>query len=83
MVWQDIILTIANIIFGYALIPQVIHGFKTKKGVMTYQTAILTTIGLYASCFAFFSLNLFFSGIICTFNATIWFLLLIQKVIYK
>jgi len=81
--WQDIVITIANILFSYALIPQVLKGFKEKRGHIAFQTAFLTTIGLYASCIAFISLNLIFSGIICAINGTLWAILLIQKIIYK
>ncbi len=82
MIWQDILITISNLLFSYALIPQVYHGFKKKKGVMLLQTAILTTIGLYASSLAFFSLKLVFSGVICAINGTLWLMLLIQRIIY-
>jgi len=44
MIWQDLALSITNIIVGYALIPQVYHGFKNKVGAMTLQTAIISTI---------------------------------------
>jgi len=83
MMWQDITITIANIIFAYALIPQVMQGFKHKKGYINLQTAFLTTIGLYAMAIAFVSLNLIFSTIIVGINATLWFILLIQGLIYK
>ena len=83
MIWQDIALTIANLIFSYALIPQVYHGFKHKKTTITKQTSTLTTIGLFTSSIAFLSLNLLFSGIVCAFNATMWALLLIQKLLYN
>lgn len=83
MVWQDIIITIVNIIFAYALIPQVYQGFKNKKGYINIQTGLLNTLGMYAMAFAFFSLNLTFSWIIGTFNATMWLLLFIQGIIYK
>lgn len=69
--------------FSYALIPQVLKGFKERKGHIAFQTALLTTIGLYASCIAFISLNLIFSGIICAINGTLWLTLLIQKIIYR
>tara|TARA_Y100000310_G_C20640402_1_gene793581 strand:+ start:250 stop:462 length:213 start_codon:yes stop_codon:yes gene_type:complete len=69
--------------FSYALIPQVIKGFKDKKGHMAFQTALLTTIGLYAASIAFFSLGLLFSGIITIFNGTMWLILLIHRIIYK
>ena len=83
MVWQDIVIAIANLLFSYALIFQVYHGFKTKKGHITIQTTLLTTIGLYVSCIAFLSLNLIFSGLSCFLNGTLWAILLIQGLIYK
>ena len=83
MVWQDIVIFIVNIIFAYALVPQVWKGFKEKKSHIAFQTGILTTTGMYALVIAFFSLGLFFSGIIGTFNATMWLILFIQSIIYK
>jgi hypothetical protein len=83
MIWQDLVLTIANILFSLALIPQVYHGFKTKRAAMVLQTAVLTTIGLYATSIAFFTLNLFFSGAVSLISGTLWALLLIQKLIYR
>ena len=32
MIWQDVVIAIVNILFSYALIPQVYKGFKHKKG---------------------------------------------------
>jgi len=80
--WQDILITIVNIIFGYALIPQVIKGFKDKKPHIAFQTGLLNTIGMYIMAFAFFSLNLTFSWIIGFFNATMWLILFIQRIVY-
>jgi hypothetical protein len=82
MVWQDIIITIANLMFTYSLINQVHHGFKKKKGFLTITTSVLTFIGLYAMAVAFFTLGLYFSAIVATINATLWFVLFIQKMIY-
>jgi hypothetical protein len=82
MVWQDIVIFVANLMFSYALLPQVIQGFKTKKGLLNLQTSLITTSGLYLSSIAFFSLNLLFSGIIASINATLWLILLIQRIIY-
>ncbi|RLG10230.1 hypothetical protein DRN73_08335 [Candidatus Pacearchaeota archaeon] len=81
--WQDIIITIVNFIFAYALIPQVIKGFKEKKAHIHFQTGLLNTIGMYAMAATFFSLGLFFSAIIGIFNATMWLFLFIQSLIYK
>jgi len=83
MIWPDIVLTLANLIFTYALIPQVYHGFKIRKSTIVLQTGTLTSIGLFASCIAFFSLGLIFSGTICNINAILWTTLTIQRIIYK
>jgi len=83
MVWPDIVLTLANLIFTYALIPQVYEGFKTKRGAIVLQTCILSSLGLFTSCIAFFSLGLNFSGIICNINAILWTTLTFQRLIFK
>ena len=81
--WQDIIISIANILFGYSLVYQVYMGFKKKKGTIEKQTSILTTLGLYALAIAYFSLGLYISTIIGIFNGTLWLILFIQAQIYK
>lgn len=81
--WQDLVIALANILFGYSLAYQVYRGFREKKGFLTLQTSFLTTIGLYAMSITYFTLNLYFSTIIATFNATMWLLLFIQRLIYK
>ena len=83
MAWQDITITIVNFIFAYALIPQAYQGFKYKKAYINFQTGLLNTIAMYAIVIAFFSLNLTFSGIIGIFNATMWLVLFIQRLIYN
>jgi uncharacterized membrane protein len=83
MSWQDIIITIVNLVFAYALIPQVYQGFKDKKGYINFQTGLLNTVGMYLMAIAYFSLNLFFSAIIGNFNAAMWLLLFTQRIIYK
>jgi len=82
MVWQDIVITIANLLFTYALIPQVYLGFKRRKGFMTIQTSFITSIGLYAMAIAFLTLSLTFSFFISLINGTLWFILFMQRLIY-
>jgi len=81
--WEDIVITLANLLFTYALVPQVYHGFKTKKSGIVLQTSALTTIGLYATCLSFFSLALFFSGTVTLVNGTLWAILFIQRLKYR
>lgn len=83
MVWQDLLIALANILFSYSLINQVHHGYKYKRGFIHFRTAILTTIGLMLSSIAFFSLRLYTSAGIIFFNGLMWTILSIQRVIYK
>ena len=83
MIWQDIVVTIANLLFAYSLVYQVYYGFKKKKGLLTLTTSLLTVIGLYAISIAFFTLALYFSAISTTINGTLWLILLIQRLVYK
>jgi hypothetical protein len=83
MIWQDFVIAIANILMGYALIPQVFKGFKNKKAYIKFQTGLITSLALYILGITLFTLNLFFSGAIALFNATMWLILFIQSIIYK
>lgn len=82
MVWQDIVISIASVLFAYSLVYQVYLGFKEKKGFIALQTSLLTTIGLYITAIAYFTLNLYLSTIIITFSGTMWLILLIQRFMY-
>ncbi|HLC37250.1 MAG TPA: hypothetical protein VJJ53_00540 [Candidatus Nanoarchaeia archaeon] len=82
MLWQDIIISISNILFSYALIPQVYHGFKKKKGFITLQTSLLTFVGLYAIAIAFLTFKLYFSMTITAITGTFWVILFLQRLIY-
>ena len=83
MVWQDIVVAIANLLFAYSLIWQVFYGFKKKKALISIQTSLLTCIGLYALAVCYFTLNLYISTIIGLFSGTMWLVLFIQSLIYE
>jgi hypothetical protein len=83
MIWQDIVVAIANVLFGYSLAYQVYKGFKEKKGALSLQSSLLTTIGLYSVAVVYASLSLYISTLITIFNGTMWLLLFMQKLIYK
>ncbi len=81
--WQDIVISISTLLLGYALIPQVIEGFRKKKGLMNIQTAMITTLGLYTIAVMLLTLGLYFSFAMNFLTGTLWAILLIQKIIYK
>ncbi len=81
--WQDIIITISIILFAYALIPQIIKGFKKRKQDIGLQTSIITAIGMYAITIAYLTLGLIFSTITAAITGTFGAIIAIQKIIYK
>ncbi len=74
---------VVNIVLGYALIPQVIKGFKDKKEHIALQTGILTSGGLFAMSFAMWSLDLHLTSGMVFFNALLWATLLFQSLKYR
>ncbi|HLA22977.1 MAG TPA: hypothetical protein VJZ93_00385 [Candidatus Nanoarchaeia archaeon] len=83
MVWQDFVITICIVAFSYALIPQIIDGFRKKKSSINVQTSLITALGMCTLSIVYLSLNLIFSATIVFINALIWTTFLFQKMIYK
>jgi hypothetical protein len=83
MIWQDIAIAFANILFGYSLINQVYYGFKKKKTTITIICSSLTALGLYIIAISLFTLNLYISSIVSFITGTLWLVLFIQRIIYK
>jgi len=83
MLWQDAVITVANLIFFASLVPQVYYGFKEKKGFITLATSGPIAIGLYAMSISFYTLNLYFSSIILFVTGTLWVVLFIQRLMYR
>ncbi len=83
MIWQDIVITAASVLFSLSLIPQVYSGFKERTGPIKFQTSIPTCIGLYAITIAMWTLSLTFSAIVTFITGALWFLLFLQRALYK
>lgn len=81
--WQDIVVAIANVLFGYSLIFQVFKGFIEKKGFIATQTSFLTSIGLAALSVAYLSLGLYISTATALFSSALWLVLFVQRIFYK
>ncbi|MBW2998694.1 hypothetical protein KY321_04100 [Candidatus Woesearchaeota archaeon] len=82
MVWQDIAISIANILFAFSLLNQVVYSFKCKETSITYITSGLTVLGLTAMTIAYVTLSLYLSAASSGINCVLWSILLIQRIIY-
>ena len=83
MVWQDIVITASIVIMSYALVPQVIMGFRKRKKLVSLQTSFITSGALYTLTFVFFTLGLIFSAIMDFVIASLWLILFVQGIVYK
>ena len=82
MSWQDVIIAVIMLSFSYALIPQILQGFRQKKGLINLQTSTITAIGMYVITFTYLTLHLYFSTIISFTTAILWTVLFFQKIKY-
>ena len=83
MIWQDIVISISTLLFSYALIPQIIHGFRNKKKTITTQTSVITFVGLYTISVCFFTLKLYLSAIMDFVSGSLWLIIFLQGILYK
>lgn len=83
MVWQDIVIFTANLLFTFSIFIQVAHGFKEKKAFLRKDTSLINSIGLSVMAVTFFTLELAFSMVIVGINSILWFTLFLQGVLYK
>jgi hypothetical protein len=74
--WQDIVIAVVSILFGFILIPQLKDVWKGKTSLNLF-TASLTTIGLYILAVTFFTMQFWISFIAEIFSGTIWLLLFV------
>lgn len=83
MIWQDLVISIASATFAVALIPQVVHGFRSKVGPIKLVTSIPTCLGLFAIAYSVLTLGLIYSTITTAFTGTMWLILVIHRMIYE
>ncbi|MBT7101907.1 hypothetical protein HN935_00125 [archaeon] len=83
MVWQDVIITICVLAFSYALVPQIVHGFKNKKSSISAQTTFISSAGMIILGITYITLKLYFSAIMSIIGGMLWEILFIQNRIYK
>ena len=74
MIWQDIVIAVVSILFGFILIPQ-FKDLLSGKIYINLYTAGLTTIGLYILAVTFLTMQFWISFISDIFSGTMWLLL--------
>ena len=83
MTWQDIVLSISNIVFIYAVIPQITNNFKLGKCYINKQTSLLTAGSLFVISATYGSLNLLWATLLTSISATLWTIVFIQGIFFR
>ena len=83
MIWQDIVISIANIVLFVSLIPQIYHGFKYKLSSIKKLTSFPIVLALTSLVISYITLNLYFSAAMMSLAVLGWLILFIQSIIYK
>lgn len=74
--WQDIVMSIGNWIFAFALFPSV-FGIKNKP---PKWTSLMTAVVLSIFVWCMITLNLLRTAVAITTTASLWWVLFIQKI---
>ncbi|RLI61296.1 MAG: hypothetical protein DRO67_08170 [Candidatus Asgardarchaeum californiense] len=74
--WQDIVIAVVSLMFGFILLPQLKDVWKGKTSLNLF-TAGLTTIGLFILTATFYTMGFWVSMTADFFSGIIWFLLFV------
>jgi len=74
MHWQDVVLTIGQVIFIVALFPSILS--KDKPAL---QTSMLTSAVAFSIAVVYLTLSIPFAAISAALNGTLWLVLAVQK----
>jgi hypothetical protein len=78
-IWQDVVIAVVSILFGFILLPQFRDLLRGKVYINLY-TSGLTAIGLYILAATFLTMDFWISFIADIFSGTVWLLLFIFSV---
>ena len=74
MHWQDVVLTIGQVIFIIALFPSILS--KDKPAL---QTSMVTSAVAFSIAVVYLTLSIPFAAISAALNGALWFVLAVQK----
>ena len=74
MLWQDIVLSVGNLLLAVSLIPSIVGRDKPALSTSLLSGSILFTFGI-----VYVSLSLWTSVLAISFSVALWFVLAVQK----
>lgn len=83
MLWQDLVIGGAGVVFAAALVPQALRGFRERQGLISAWTSVPTFLALFTMTVAYVTLGLFLSAVVLFVTGLLWLLLFIQRLVYR
>ena len=83
MIWQDVVIALANTIFIFSLAEQLYEIIKAKSSTLSLINTFTLGVGLSAISVAMFTLDLYFSSFVTAMNALLWFVIGFLTVKYR
>ncbi|MFP4402383.1 MAG: hypothetical protein ACLFPL_04070 [Candidatus Nanoarchaeia archaeon] len=83
MIWQDVVIALANTIFIFSLSEQAYEIIKHKISTMSLINTFTLGVGLSAISFSMFTLDLYFSSVVTGLNALLWFIIGVLTLKYQ
>ena len=71
-----------NVLFIYAMIPQLVYGFKTRKGLISIQFSLLNILAMLLLLLVYVSFGLYLSVVLTVVLIVMWMILFLQRVSY-
>ena len=82
--WQDYALTVASLMFGYSLIPQIIRNYRNKKvDQISWQMILVSLVAIIINIPASYTLELYMTTIMNCIQFVCWLLMMSQRFYYR
>ena len=82
--WQDYAFTIASLMFGYSLVPQLIKNHEVRSAEqISWQLMLISLATVLLSTIACYTLKLFLTTGMNLIQSLCWVAMIIQKLYYK
>ena len=82
--WQDYAFTLASLMFGYSLVPQLIKNHKAQSAKqISWQLIIISLVAVIISVIACYTIKLYLTTGMNLIQSLCWIAMIVQKLYFK
>lgn len=82
MIWQDVVMGGCSVLFVWAMLPQVLLGFRERRGYASVATSVTTGTALWVTAGCLATLGAPATAVVNVMCGFLWFVLAAQNVAY-